>query len=81
MLTVAPRLACNDVSRRWGGGGALGQAFAEIDVCKRHKGAKLESMEIWKKGQDKGNRVVVFVQVEQPLFDSSPQWLFMKELE
>lgn len=42
----------------------MGQAFAELDVCKTHKGAKVESMESWKKGQDKGSRVVVFVQGE-----------------
>ncbi len=64
-----------------GEGGAMGQAFAELDVCKTHKGAKVEPMEIWNKGRIKEVELWSLSRAKQPLFDSSPQWLFMKELD
>jgi len=80
MLTVAPRLACNDVSRRWGGGpwdkrllnsmSARGTKELSSSQWKVGRRARIKEIELWSLSRAK-----------QPLFDSSPQWLFMKELD
>jgi len=58
-LTVSPRIARKEFL---GARGAIAQAFAESDVCKRHKEDGIESMRSWKKGENERNRIVVFVQ-------------------
>jgi len=58
MLIVAPRIVWNKFLSN---SGAMAQAFAESDVCKRHKEDEVESMRSWKKGQNERNRILVFV--------------------